>query len=128
MLFENSYSEKGAEFLSMKINGRTSSILRSEAGVRFYQEWVGEWGSCILKETLAYINKQPFSVGAMTAAVVGAPATFTVSSFRHNQSLIAPGIEFLYRKKNTMLSLGYDGEFGSGYTSNEVQLRFGEYF
>jgi len=114
----------------MKVDSRTSAILRSEAGLRFYQEWNWDWGTCILKETAAYINKQPFHVGAMTAAVVGAPGSFSVTSFTKNQSLFTPGIEILFRscEQSAMVSLSYDGEFGSGYMANELQVRVGKYF
>jgi outer membrane autotransporter protein len=126
VLSEEKYSETGAGSLNMTIHSRTSSILRTEAGLRFYQEWSG-W---IFKETLSYINKQPFDVGKMTAAIVGAPATFNVNAYEQNQSLFRPGLEILYRstQNDAMVSFSYDGEFGSGYISNEVQLRIGTYF
>ena len=114
----------------MKVKSKTSSILRSEVGFNFYQEWNACFGTWILKETVGYINKQPFNVGAMNAAIVGAPGSFTVTSFNDNQSLFTPGVEILYRSDEwrAMISLSYDGEFGSGYIANELQLRIGKYF
>jgi hypothetical protein len=130
ILFEQGYSETGAYPLDMKIRSKTSSILRSEVGIHFYQEWRGDWGACILKETAAYLNKQPFHVGTLRASIVGSPGSFGVSSFEQNQSLFTPGLEILYRswRNNAMVSLSYNGEFGSGYSSNELQLRIGKYF
>ncbi len=130
VLFEDGYSEKRATPLNMNIRSKTSSILRSEAGVHLYQTWNQCSGTWILKESVAYINKQPFNVGSMTASIVGAPGSFSLNSFENNQSLFTPGIEILYRsnEQRAMVSLSYDGEFGSGYISNEVQLRIGKYF
>lgn len=130
ILFEGKYSEKGAAPLNMHVKSKTSSILRSELGFHFYQEWNKCYGTWILKETLGYINKQPFHVGSMNAAIVGAPGSFSNTSFRQNQSLFTPGIEIFYRsnEKNIMASFSYDGEFGSGYIANELQFTIGKYF
>jgi hypothetical protein len=65
----------------------------------------------------------------MTSAIVGAVGTFSNDSFTTAQNLFAPAFEVFFRGKHgTFFSLIYQGEFGSGYITNEALLRLGKYF
>lgn len=127
--FQQGYQEHGASPLNMKIPGSTSCMFRSEIGLNGYETWQGNWGVCILRETVSYINRKPFSTGQMTAAIVGAVGTFSVDSFTNAQNLFSPALEIFFREKHgAFFSLLYEGEFGSGYITNEVLARIGKYF
>ena len=56
-------------------------------------------------------------------------ASFEVDSFNKTQNLGTAGVEFVYGATNGMFgSLQYDGEFGKGYSANELQVQVGYSF
>ena len=126
--FQKGYKEHGAHPLNMKVRQSTSCMLRSELGLNSYQTLRGDWGLCIFRETLSYINRAPFSTGKMTAAIVGAEGTFSVDSFTTSQNLFAPAFEIFIRKRSGAFSITYAGEFGSGYITNEILGSIGVLF
>jgi uncharacterized protein with beta-barrel porin domain len=127
--FQNGYRESGAMPLNMRVPGSISSMLRSEVGLNSYQTRHGDWGLCIVKESLSYVNKVPFSTGKTPAAIIGASGNFTVENFTATQNLISPSAEiFFSSRKGAFISVSYEGEFGSGYRTNQILLRIGHYF
>lgn len=127
--FTNRFKERGADPLNMDVRARTSSMLRSEVGCSIYEEIEQDTGLFVARQTLSYVNKKPFSVGQVIASVVGQPGFFTVETFQDVQNLFSPSAEIFFKRKDGVYgSLIYIGEFGSGYTSNEVFLKVGIYF
>ncbi len=126
---EGNFSEHGAPLLNVHQKHRTSSVLRSEIGLNAYESWNKDWGVLILRETVSYINKAFFGTGRIRASFVGEPGAFTVGSFTTNQNLFSPAIELFVRLKNgAFLTATYEGEYGSGYISNEVLGEIGVFF
>ena len=129
--FERGFSEKNASPLNMKQSSHTSEFYRVEAGMNAYETWEKPWGTCIVRETLSYVLRQPHHVGNVNAAIVGAPGTFTVYSFTQTEHVLSPGLEIFAKHKNGgFLSATYSGEFsfGTGYMSNELIGKVGFYF
>ena len=132
MLFQRSFSEHGAYPLNMHQESSFSQLLRGEIGLSAYEVWSCCIGDFILRETVSFVNKQPFDVGLIRASLVGFPPGFTVESFTQNQSLVSPSLQFFYRSRyGGFSSLSYIGEFqmGSGsYRSNTILAKIGMYF
>ncbi len=127
--WDPSYSEKGATPYNMKVSSRTSWMLRLETGLNGYKTTVYTWGVFIAQAKLSYVYKKPHNVGHLHAAIVSAPASFGVEAFTTNQSLISPGIELFWQTNwNGYASIIYDGEFGSGYNSNQFYVKLGYSF
>ena len=128
--FQSHYEEHGAAPLNMTVQGSTSSMFRFETGLNCYQIWEQDWGMLVLRETVSYVYKRPYSTGKITAAIVGADGTFINDSFTARQKLASPSIEIFFRHKrsNWFCSALYDGEFGSGYRTNEALITIGRYF
>jgi autotransporter-associated beta strand protein len=130
---ENKFEETGSPY-DMRLRSRKLSMLRSEAGLHYYQNWKSAWGMCIMKETFAYVNKAPFGVGEMEAAIIGVPGIFLQNSYTTVENLFHGGVQvFMTRsvegnKTAPFFSLSYDVEVGSGYLSNAVQGMVGLYF
>lgn len=127
---EEGYTESGAAPYNMQVPHRTSSMLRTEAGLNgCYSNSYG-WGSFLFRSKASYVNKSPRKTGTMNASIVGSPqGGFTVEAFTENQNLFSPSVEFFFlSKRGGYLSILYDGEFGSGYRSNEVLGKLGIYF
>ncbi|MGE0670435.1 MAG: autotransporter domain-containing protein, partial [Parachlamydiales bacterium] len=127
--WDPSYSEKGAAPYNMKIASRTSWMLRFETGLNGYKTTTYNWGIFIAQAKLSYVFKKPHRVGRIDAAIVNAPASFVVEVFTTEQSLISPAIELFWQTNwNGFGSISYDGEFGSGYNSNQFYGKIGYSF
>lgn len=127
-LVEAEFKEKGAAPFNMNQKSHLSSMLRSEAGLSAYYEDLYDWGVCVFNGKLSYVNKAPFNTGRISAFIVGAPGSFTVTSFT-TQNLVSPGAQVFIKGNNNIYgSLTYDGEFGSGYIFNQVVGTIGKTF
>lgn len=123
--WEGSFKEHGAGNLNMRQKSHTSYMLQSEAGIRFYQSICKSYGRFGFKEGVSYINRVPFGTGKISTAIVGSSAFVTLQSFTRVQNLGAINIDFfaeLGKKHDVLVSLGYEGQFGSSYIFNEVLL------
>lgn len=127
--WDPSYSEKGAAPYNMKISSRTSWMLRFETGLNGYKTTTYSWGIFIAQAKLSYVYKKPHHVGHLNAAIVSAPASFVVEAFTTEQSLVSPAVELFWQTNwNGYGSVSYNGEFGSGYTSNQFYGKIGYAF
>jgi uncharacterized protein with beta-barrel porin domain len=127
--WDPSYREKGAAPYNMKISSRASWMLRVETGLNAYKTTTYNWGVFIAAAKLSYVYKKPHHVGDLHAAIVTAPASFVVEAFTAEQSLISPAIELFWQTNwNGFASISYNGEFGSGYSSNQFYVKIGYSF
>lgn len=127
--WDPSYSEKGAAPYNMKIASRNSWMLRIETGLNGYKTTTYDWGIFIAQGKLSYVYKKPHNVGRLNATIINAPASFVVEAFTKEQNLISPGIELFWQSNwNIFGSISYDGEFGSGYSSNQFYGKIGYAF
>ncbi len=129
--WEGSLQEHGAGDLDMYQKSHTSSMLQSEIGVKLHQSFCKSSGQFCLKEGVSYINRAPFGTGKVTTAILGSPQFVTLRSFTKVQNLGAFNLEFqanVGKKRDVSISLGYEGQFGSHYTSNEIMLRIAKQF
>jgi len=129
ILWTPAIRETGASPWNMRIQSRTSSMLRGVSGVNFYQKQMGQEWLIGVKETLSYVYQKPFSVGRVSAFLVGQPGLFTVATFSRVEQIFSPAFElFIQKKSGFFTSFTYVGEFGSGYVSNEILGKIGYAF
>ena len=130
VLLQDGFLEHGADGMDMLQPGSTSEFLRAEIGVNIYESWMWSWGACILKEKLSYLNRKGFGLGTISGVTIpGASQSFTVETFTDDQNLVSPALELFFRgKKDVFFSLEYEGEFGSGYSSNQITGKIGAFF
>ncbi len=127
--WDPSYSEKGAAPYNMKVSSRTSSMSRFETGLKGYRTTTYSWEIFIAQAKLSYVYKKPHHVGHLNAAIVGALTSFVVEAFTAEQSLISPALELFWQTNwNGYGSIGYSGEFGGGYNSNQFYVKIGYSF
>jgi len=129
--WQRSYREKGAHPFNASQRASNSSMVRSEAGLRFCERWQGDQTSFILKEKLSYVFEKPFGVGTVNTAFVGTPSSFTVEAVNHSLNLAAVGLDFLVafgEERSWLIDLSYNGEFGSSYMSNDLILNLTKHF
>jgi autotransporter-associated beta strand protein len=128
--WQRGYKETNAAPYNAIQSGKTTSMIRSETGLKFFQTWMFNWGSIFLKEKASYIFEKPFG-NTVTAFLAGTPNTFTVTALTHNLNLGSIELDFFSNigtKSPIGISLGYDGEFGSNYISNEVTVTLNKSF
>jgi uncharacterized protein with beta-barrel porin domain len=129
MEWDPSYSEMGAYPYNMDVSSRNSWMLRFETGLNGYKTNTYSWGIFILQGKLSYVYKKPHNVGQLHAAILTAPPGLIVEAFTSTQSLISPGVEFFWQTNwNGFGSITYEGEFGSGYSSNQFYGKIGYSF
>jgi hypothetical protein len=84
----------------------------------------------------SYINKAFFSTNMKSTIIIptaipsGAPSSFTLQTYDQTLHLFGAGLEAFYKHKPTgfFVSGAYQGEFGSGFLSNEVIGTVGVFF
>ncbi|HSX37561.1 MAG TPA: autotransporter outer membrane beta-barrel domain-containing protein, partial [Chlamydiales bacterium] len=128
--WERKYQERGqSELFAMKVGAKASYFLRSEVGLRAYQQFHYPKGFCVLREFASYVNKTPFKTTGFTAAIVNQGGSFAFESFTQRQNLLAVGFEAMAKGDTGFFaSIEYNGEFFSGYLSNQAQVQIGKYF
>jgi virginiamycin B lyase len=118
--------EKGDFALKMDVRKHHSAQLKSKMGLSFYEEQQKSWGLIGMRQTLAYTNKKSLKAGRMVAAVSGATDSFEMDLCKNTQNLFAPALEVSFKHTNgQFFSLTYQGEFGSGFASNEARGEIG---
>jgi outer membrane autotransporter protein len=78
-VWQDSYTETGKAGLNLKIRDWYSSLLQSEAGLRFYERFAYGWGDLCLEEKLSYINQAPFHFNSVVTSFVGAASSFPIA-------------------------------------------------
>jgi autotransporter-associated beta strand protein len=123
--WQRGYREEGAAPYNALSPSKNSSMLRSETGLKFCEKWTRDWGSFLLREKLSYVFQKPFGTGTVNTAFTGIPTSFTVTAVDQNLNLGNIGIDFAFmsgKEKRTSITIGYEGEFGSNYWSNQLML------
>ncbi len=128
-IYQGAFKEHGAGVLDMRQPSSKSAFLRSEIGLNAYEVIHVKHLDIVFRETASYVNKNPWGIGTVDAALIGFPSGLTVYEFTRNQSMFAPSAEiFIKMKDKSFVSFLYEGEFGSGYTSNEFIGELGFFF
>ncbi len=123
--WQRAYHEHGAAPFNARSTGKTSSMARSETGLKFSEKWEYCWGSFFLKEKVSYVFQKPYNTGKVNTSFTGIPSTFTVTAVNQNLNLADIGIDLsleLGRNNRATIDLAYEGEFGSNYISNQLML------
>ena len=138
ILYQKSFAEEAEDSLGMKMLFYSPRLLQSAAGLNFYQFQDREKHFFFLEEKVGFIN-QVVRGGKAQAAIVlapgtiypsGTPASFSVLTYNQTLNLLNVGAELFYEYKplHLFLSATYDGEFGKGFRSHDVQASLGWFF
>lgn len=128
--WQKGYTEHGASLFNATEGAKTSSMVRSETGLKLSKTWDYAWGSFMLMEKASYVFEKPFHTN-VTAAFVGTPGSFTVSAVNQNLNLGVVGIDFttaIGKGAPVSISFRYEGEFGGNYWSNQGTLTISKRF
>ena len=130
--WQKHFTEHGPSGFNLVVPHQYSSLLRSEAGLRFYERLCYGWGDIRMEEKASYINQAPFHVQNATTFFVGAVSSFAVAT-GSSRDLNLGGVEWncSFIPKNDRYpygSLDLQGEFGSSLQSYFVGLEIGKKF
>ncbi len=129
--WQRRYEEHGAFPFNAIQPAIRSSLVRSETGLKFSQEWELDFGIFSLKEKGSYIYEKPFGIGTVHTGFVGTPGSFTVTALNQTLHLGAVGLDFLFAVGNDcslIIDLDFEGEFGPHYWSSDGMLTFTKIF
>lgn len=118
-----SYQEKGSGPFNVRQRAHTSSLLRSEAGLRFYEPIASDLFKVLFEQKVSYVNRTPFGVGTVNAVLVGVPGSFTVETLTSSQNLIAVEASVIFDPMSDIYpywSLTYQGEFEHAFQSHQL--------
>jgi hypothetical protein len=128
--WEQKFREHAAGSENVKQKKQHASLLRTEAGLRFYENIQYEWGRLVFLEKASYVNKKPFHVGTVTTSfLLGAPGSLTVDTLTSTQNLGVGEFAILFepkKRKRPYVSLSYQGEFGSTFQSHQGMITLGK--
>ena len=125
--WQKEYIEKGADPFNFIQKPKASSLVRSEVGLRLYQQMYYPWGFVTVQEKGSFVNKTPFNVDTMTMSVIGAPYFALLETFQDAQNLGSAGLTVIAdwgKLSDKRLSVSYTGEFGEGFMTNQFDIKF----
>jgi outer membrane autotransporter protein len=127
-LDEESFEEKGAGAVGLRIDDRQTDSLVSELGIRLARVFKTKWGSLIPEASAAWLHDFDIDDRVITSSFAGSPGTsFSIKGqeVERNGATLGAGITFVHRS-GLSTSLKYRGEFREKYKSNGVmgELRF----
>jgi len=127
-LDEESFSEKGANSLSLRMNDRQTDSLISELGLRLARVFNVKYGSLIPELSVAWLHDFDIDDRVITSSFAGSPgASFSIKGqdVERNGATLGAGITFVH-KSGLSTSLKYKGDFLKKYKSNTImgELRF----
>lgn len=128
--WQRGYREKGASPFNAHQHGKTTSIVKSEVGLRVFESWRFDWGMLFVKEKASYIFEKPFGHN-FVVAFTGIPSSMTVTALDHTLNIGSIGLELftsIGHKSPLGIAISYDGEFSHKYWSNELMLTFSKKF
>ncbi len=126
--WQGSYKEKGNGPFNVSQKSYYGSLLRTEAGLRFYETLFFKSWNFSLEEKVSYVNTQSFGGGKVNAFLVGSPGSFTVETLSSAQNLGVAQVAMTFAPLNgkyPISTLFYQGEFGSQYQSHQLNLELG---
>lgn len=128
-LHRDSFEEREAQSLNVKVRDKNADMLRAEAGLQA--------SYCVSKERykmlpyakLSWVGEYRYDGKHEKASLEGTNCTFNVAGLYPNRNLIAPGVGLTayLGQDRYYVSLNYEGEFGHNYSDNKanVQVSFG---
>lgn len=125
--WEHGLREHKAIAFDVTQEGRFCSLLRSEAGLRFFQTLKNPRIQIVFLEKASYAYQKFFHTGNIEAEIIDIPQKFSLQSFGTAQNLGIAEVKILFIPTciNLYATLDYQGEFGSSYQAHLGTVSFG---
>lgn len=126
--WQNGFKEKGGSPFNVQQKHHFGSLLRAEAGLRFFETiYFNRW-NLVLEEKGSYVRREPFKTGSVTATLIGSPGSFTVETLSNGQNLAVLEFGATFEPKDQSYPYGtvdYQAEFNGNYQSHQVLFEIG---
>jgi len=125
-LWQQGFHEHGASSMNIHQKFVYGSMLKSEAGFHLYQAWETKTFALLFSESVSYVRKSPFQIGAITTIITGGTGSLQLDSFSTAQNLAAAQAMIVISPQlphHPYLSISYAGEYGSGSILNEIKIQ-----
>jgi len=127
-LDEESFKERGAGAISLRVDDRQTDSLTSELGLRMVRLIKGKCGNFIPEVSLAWSHDFDIDDHVVRASFAGSPgASFSIKGqdVERNGLILETGLTFIH-KSGISTSFRYKGDFREDYKSNAImgELRF----
>ena len=120
----NSFKEKGANSLNLKMKSFDQHILRFEGGINWY--WISEGEDCCYAPYIgvSYVGEYPLTASKQKASFSGQSNTFTVKSYDSAVNLVSPQAGVKYTNSSgTSFVLEYKGLYNGEFSANQFEGR-----
>ncbi len=128
-LWQNDYTEKGGDQISLKVPSQHSSLLRTEMGFYVQQFLRLKTGRVEFLEKVSYVNQLPFQQNIFLPLIAGSTPLFSIGTGTLSlQNLGAIELKSIFHPENPKMPfLGIDlqGEFGAKLSSYFVAIEAG---
>ncbi|MBN2468986.1 MAG: autotransporter domain-containing protein, partial [Deltaproteobacteria bacterium] len=121
-LDEESFEERGAGAISLRVDDRQTDALVSELGLRMVGCFKGKDGNLLPEVSLAWSYDFDIDDHVVKASFAGSPgSSFSMEGqdVEKHGAILGAGLTFIHQS-GFSTSLRYRGEFREGYTSNGV--------
>ena len=121
-LDEESFTERGAGAISLRVDDRQTDALFSELGLRMVGRFKGKYGNLLPEVSLGWSYDFDIDDHVVRAAFAGSPgASFSIEGqdVERNGLVVGAGLTFIH-KSGFSTSFRYKGEFRDDYKSNGV--------
>ena len=126
--WQDSYNEHGASPFNFHGKSRHASMLRSETGVKIFAPFDYGWGTFFIQPKVSYVYEQLFQTDVIKGNFVGLPTNMTLFALNNTLHLADAEIDFGVLIDDYTFSLGYEGQFGSNFNSNQFLLMVNKVF
>jgi outer membrane autotransporter protein len=127
-LDEESFTEKGAGGVSLRVDDRQTDALVSELGLRMVGHFKGKYGNFLPEVSLGWGHDFDIDDHVVRASFAGSPgSSFSIEGqdVERNGLVAGAGLTFIH-KSGISTSFRYKGDFRGDYKSNAImgELRF----
>ncbi|MCB2226622.1 MAG: autotransporter outer membrane beta-barrel domain-containing protein [Desulfarculaceae bacterium] len=122
-VYNNAFSETGADSLDLSVDSFTASTLRGELALRLSRSFTLDNGTRLVPQfRLGWAHQFSLGDGDITARLADQDHGATFQGYDQDSDAVVPGVGLtLVCTNGTQVYLRYDGELGGDMTSNEVQ-------
>ncbi len=130
--WQGHFTEHGVSGFNVVMHSQYNSLLRSEAGLRFYEQLHYGWGEVVLEQKASYANQAPFHFNRKNVAFVSAVSTFPVAiGSSKTENLLGIELRSAFLPNGHKLPYAifdFQGQFGSSYQSYFGSIELGRDF
>ncbi|MBM3198927.1 MAG: autotransporter outer membrane beta-barrel domain-containing protein, partial [Chlamydiae bacterium] len=116
----NGYSETKAGEFGLHVSSSRANYLRNELGLQFASCMKGWGATWTLSPKASWVREMRLKGGTYTEELLGSEETFSVTGYFPDRSLFSPGMVFSAETGRWTFQASYTGEFGSGYSNNQM--------